>query len=95
MRITKKDLVSYVKFLNEDLCANTKNHFVVTQAYGGYGVSLTGKKNKNGSRKKGSLGTAQHQVSNGHDSSRKTIEHLSKYYSKGYLRETVKAYERR
>ena len=44
MRITKKDLVSYVKFLNEDLCTNTKNHFVVTQAYGGYGVSLTGKK---------------------------------------------------
>ena len=94
MRITKKDLVSYVKFLNEDLCANTKNHFVVTQAYGGYGVSLTGKKNKNGSRKKGSLGTAHHQVSNGHLSSRKTIQDLSKFYSNGYLKDTVKRYDR-
>jgi len=94
MSVTKKDLISYVNFLNNDLCKNTKNCFIVTSAYGGYGVSLTGKKNKNGSRKKGSLNTAHVQVSNGHDSARKTIEYISKSYSKGWLKDIVKRAEK-
>lgn len=94
-RITKKDLESYVSFLNKSVCKNTKNHFVVTGAYGGYGVSLTGKRNKNGTRKKGSMGTAHHQVSNGHDSARKTIDYISKSYSNGFLKEIVNRYERK
>ena len=94
MYISKNNLESYVSFLNNSLCKNTKNHFVVTSAYGGYGVSLTGKKNKNGTRKKGSLGTAHVQVSNGHDTARKTIDYVSKSYSKGWLKETIKRAEK-
>lgn len=91
---TLKDLRDYVKAINNVLCKNTKNEFIVTQAYGGYGVSLTGKKNRNGTRKKGSLGTAQHQVSNGHDTAKKTIDYLSRRYTLGYLKEDVRRYER-
>lgn len=94
MSTTKKDLVNYVNALNNVLCKKTKNYLVVTQAYDGYGVSLTGKKNINGNRKKGSLGTAQHQLSNGHGSAKSTIDKLSKDFSNGYLKEVIKRYER-
>ena len=57
---TKKDLVQHVNYLNEKYCKNTKNHFVISQAYGGYSVALTGKTYKRGKRtywRKGSIGS--------------------------------------
>ena len=94
---TKKDLQAEIKRLNAKYCKNTKNKLDISQAYGGYEVVLTGKRFKNNPRKwrKGSLGSGQSSVTCGHDSATKTLNSLYKAESKGWLRSSIKYYEKR
>lgn len=43
MRFTKTNLKQFINEVNEKYCSNTKHHFEINAAYGGYGVVLTGK----------------------------------------------------
>lgn len=52
MAFTKKDLQKQVDYLNERYFKNSVDKLVVDQAYGGYQVNLTGKRNKDGSWKR-------------------------------------------
>jgi len=93
---TKKDLQAEVRRLNAKYCKNTKNKLDISQAYGGYQVVLTGKKHKNNPRKwrKGSLGSAQSNVTYGHDTATKTLNSLYQADSKGWLRSSIKHFEK-
>lgn len=95
---TKKDLQNYVNELNNKYCKNSKNHFVIHQAYGGYTVGLTGKTYKRGNKEyyyKGSLKGALSDVGNPyHDTATKTLEGLYRADSRGWIKEKVKHYNK-
>lgn len=96
---TKKDLVQHVNYLNEKYCKNTKNHFVISQAYGGYSVALTGKTYKRGNRtywKKGSIGSGHGSTGANpyHDTATNTLNSLYKAEAKGWLQSNLKHYEK-
>ena len=96
---TKKDLQNYVNELNVRYCLNTKNYLVISQAYGGYCVELTGKTYYKGTKKhykKGSLGSAAADIGNPyHDTATKTIEALYKADVRGWILNKIKYYEKR
>jgi hypothetical protein len=96
---TKKDLQNYVDELNGRYCQNTKNYLIISQAYGGYCVVLTGKTYYRGSKKhykKGSMGSAAAYIGNPyHDTATNTLEGLYKADSRGNILYTIKCYERR
>ena len=91
---TKKDLQEHVKHLNEKYCKNTKNKLVISQAYGGYSVVLTGKTYKRGKKtfyRKHSLGSAVVGVGNDwHDTATNTLNGLYKAESRGWLQSQIK-----
>ena len=97
--VTKKDLFSRVNALNRKYCKNTKNVLRVSQAYGGYEVQLTGKKDKRYKNKnrwlKGSLGSGVACITYGHDTARNTLNKLNEYDSKGYVRSSIRHYQKR
>ena len=93
---TKRDLEQTVKFFNNKYCKNTKNELKISQAYGGYSVCLTGKKNKRtGKPLKGSIGTVCASVGyqDYHDSATKTIENLYKSDARGWIKSAVRSHE--
>lgn len=95
---TKKDLQDAVKYFNNKYCKNTKNHLVISQAYGGYCVGLTGKRNKRtGKPLKNSVGTGFCSVgaNDWHDTASNTIEGLYKADSRGWMKNQIRHYEKR
>ena len=97
-RVTKKDLENHVSYLNNKYCKNTKNKFKLTQAYGGYGIALTGKTYKRGKKihwKKGSIGSGHVDITYGHDTARNTLNEAYRVEAKGWLKNTLKNYEKR
>ena len=91
---TKKDLQEHVNHLNEKYCKNTRNKLVISQAYGGYSVVLTGKTYKRGNKtfyRKGSLRSGVVGVGNDwHDTATNTLNGLYKAESKGWLQSQIK-----
>ena len=94
---TRKDLENCVDFLNKKYCKNTKNHLVISRAYGGYSVDLTGKRNKRTGRwLKGSIGSGHANIGNPyHDTASKTIQGLYNADSRGYIKSAIRHYENR
>ncbi len=94
---TKRDLQNAVDFYNERYCKKSKNMLVISQAYGGYSVVLTGKRNRKTHRPLvGSLGTAVANVGNAyHDTATNTLNRLYKEDSRGYLKSSIEFYDRR
>lgn len=93
---TKKELYALVEHLNNKYCKNTKNHLVVSQAYGGYSVELTGKYYKRGSnyhRVKNSISGAASIGNPYHDTATNTITSLLKADSRGYIKSAIRHYE--
>lgn len=95
---TKKDLQIYVNELNGRYCKNTKNYLVISQAYGGYCVELTGKTYYRGKKlhyKKGSMGSSAADIGNPyHDTATKTLESLYKADARGWILSTIKYHEK-
>lgn len=95
---TKKDLQNYVAYLNDKYCKNSKNHFEIHQAYGGYSVGLTGKTYKRGGKThyyKNSLRSGMADVGNPyHDTATKTLEGLYRAEARGWIKEKVKHYNK-
>lgn len=95
---TKKDLQKTVDYFNNKYCKNSKNHLVISQAYGGYFVYLTGKRNKRtGKPLKNSVGTATDAVGphKYHDTASKIIESLYEADSRGWIKNQVRFYDKR
>ena len=67
---------------------------MLDQAYGGYQVQLTGKRKKSGGYYKNSLGNGRASITTGYGSATKTLDALYKADSKGWLRSSVKHYNR-
>lgn len=76
MAFTKKDLQKQVDYLNERYFKNSVDKLVVDQAYGGYQVNLTGKRNKDGSWKKHSTGSGRKCVTYGYLTAREVSDKL-------------------
>lgn len=93
---TKKDLQNAVDFYNERYCKKTKNMLAISQAYGGYAVVLTGKRNrKTGRPLVGSIGTGHANVGNSyHDTATNTLNGLYKADSRGYLKSSIEFYDK-
>lgn len=89
MAFTIKDLKCEVAKLNEKYCKDTKNEFVVSQAYGGCRVELTGKCKKGGGWVEGSLGSGCSSITNGYQSARQTFYDLCVYDSKGGIERAI------
>lgn len=92
---TKKDLFKEIDRLNKKYCKGGKNRLVVSQAYGGYQVCLTGKKKKSGGYYKGSLNSGCASITNGHDTATNTLNSLYKSDSRGWLSSDIKYYNRK
>ena len=99
---TKKDLQREVDRLNKKYCEKTKNELRIDEAYGGYAIQLTGKKDKRtlGNKYpksvkylKGSLNSAAANVTHGHVSASKTLEYLHRQDSNGNVKRIIKSYE--
>lgn len=91
---TKKDLQDAVKRFNSKYCKRTKNHLVISQAYGGYSVELTGKRNKRTHRLlKGAMSGSACVGNPYHDTATKTLNSLYKADSRGWLKSVVKSCE--
>ena len=89
---TKRELEIEVERLNEKYCKRGKNEFAISYAYGGYEVVLTGKRDKKGNYKKGSLGSGVASITDGHDSATNTLNSLYKSESRNWLQSQVKYY---
>ena len=98
-KVTKNDLVQHVDYLNNKYCKNTKNKFRLSQAYGGYKISLTGKTYKRGNKtywKKGSIGSGEANVIGyGYDTPKETLFNAYKSEAKGWLKQSLKSWEKR
>ncbi len=95
---TKKDLQREVDRLNEKYCKNTKNHLVVSEAYGGYAVELEGKYYKRGNKffkRKGAMSGAASIGNDYHDTATKTLASLLKADSKGWVKNSIRHYEKK
>ena len=97
--LAEQTLFALVGALNKKYCKNTKNELRVSQAYGGYEVQLTGKKDKRFKKGanylKNSLGSAIAQITYGHTSASETTNKLREYDSKGYVKDDINRFERR
>lgn len=93
---SKKDLQQAVAFMNEKYCKGTKNEFVLSGAYGGYKVELTGKRDKRSSSKwlKGSIGSGRSDVTYGFSTPTKTLQSLYEEDAKGRLKSKVSYWEK-
>ncbi len=93
MAFTKKDLQKQVDYLNERYFKNSVDKLVIDQAYGGYQVGLTGKRNKDGSWKKHSTRSGRISVTYGYLAAREVSDKLDNLESRdkfNYLREEEK-----
>lgn len=82
------DLQREVDRLNEKYCKYRKNKLVVSKAYGGFAVYLTGKTKDKG------LKTAVIDITDGHDTIKNTLNSLYKVESKGWLQSDIKYYDK-
>lgn len=93
---SRADLKREVERLNKKYCKNTKNELMVSGAYGGVKVNLTGKEYKRGKKThwyKGSLGSGQADITYGYTSPKATLFKLYEADSKGWLKSSIKRYE--
>ena len=89
MAITKKDLQAEVDRLNKKYCDKSKHELVVSGAYGGYMVQLTGKKRKDGKGFRG-MGSGVTDITRGYTSARKTMTDLIYADANGIVSDRVK-----
>lgn len=94
MAITKKDLQAEVDRLNKKYCAKSGNELRVQGAYGGYQVQLTGKRRKDGKGFRG-IGSGVTEITYGYRSARETLADLWKNEAKGWVKSTVKYYDKK
>ena len=96
MRTTKKDLEKAVAELNKIYCKRSKNELMVSSAYGGYGVRLTGKrdKRKRFGWRKGSLRSGQSDVTYGYQTPAKALNDLYATVRSGDLKRQVSYWDK-
>lgn len=95
MRTTKKDLEKAVAELNKIYCKRSKNELVVAGAYGGYGVRLTGKRDKRTKGwRKGSLRSGQSDVTYGYQTPAKALDDLYTVVRSGDLKRKVSYWDK-
>ena len=94
MAITKKDLQDEVDRLNKKYCSKSGNELKVYGAYGGYQVSLSGKRRKDGRGYRG-IGSGCINITSGYQSARETLADLWKKDAKGYVKSNIKYYSRK
>ena len=96
-RVTKKDLYAAVAEYNNRFCKHTKNELMVSGAYGGYGINLTGKRDKRYKSpkwRKGSLRSGQTNITYGYDSARNVLTALHNEARSGNLKRKISYWER-
>lgn len=89
MAIAIKDLQKEVDRLNAKYCAKSKHRLVISRAYGGCKVDLTGKPRKDGKGYRG-MGTATSNVTRGYTSTRQTLTDLIYADASGIIKDRVK-----
>ena len=98
-KVTKKELQAVVDDYNKRYCKKTKNELVLTGAYGGYGIRLTGKKDKRCKKtvrwRKGSLRSGQTDVTYGYQSPSKVLDEFHGIVRTGGLKRKIKYWEGR
>lgn len=93
-RITKKELQAQVDSLNNTMCKNTKHKYVVSGAYGGYQVQLTGKRSKDGKGWRGALRSGNTSVTSGYQSARTTLNDLNSKVVSGEAKRQLSYWEK-
>lgn len=96
-KITKKKLQQLVDSLNKKYCANSKNYLIIDEAYGGYQIMLTGKKDKRTKNKfiKNSLESGREFITYGHHPINTTYQYLLQQDGKGAVLNTIKYHNRK
>lgn len=83
-----------VNRLNSKYCKNTKNHLVISRAYGGYAVELTGKRNKRTHRLlKGAMSGSAGIGNQYYDTATNTLSSLYMADRRGWVKSSVKTHE--
>lgn len=95
---TRKDLEKEVARLNKKYTRSSKNELQIHGAYGGYAVELTGKKDKRSKKSKLLKGAMHGSALVGnqyHDTATNTIKGLKQAEERGWIKNTVKHYDKR
>lgn len=87
--ITITDLRKLVKELNEEMTTNKNVVLVVSGAYGGYQVQLTGKYEEVSKTWASRLHSGATEITNGFCSARETISRLESAYRSGKIQQKI------